>query len=135
MTIKGSCSCGAVAYEISGAFTGAGNCHCSICRKVHGAAFATWAFVDASRFRWLSGQDLLGSYPSSPGRERLFCSRCSSPLAARHNGEVSEIVLASVDGDPGIRPAEHIFADSSPAWDESRDDLPRHGGWPPGMRG
>ena len=59
MTIRGSCLCGTVRFEITGPFAGAGHCHCSICRKSHGAAFATWAFVDPGEFRWTSGESSL----------------------------------------------------------------------------
>ena len=39
MAIRGSCLCGAVSYEITGSFKVIGHCHCSTCRKSHGAAF------------------------------------------------------------------------------------------------
>jgi hypothetical protein len=131
--IRGSCLCGVVRYEISGSFAGAGHCHCSICQKSHGAAFATWAFVDPDAFRWTSGADALVRYASSPGRERCFCGKCGSPLASVHHGKVGEVVLASVDGDPGVRPREHIFVGSKASWDEIADALPQHPAWPPGL--
>lgn len=40
MAIRGSCLCGAVSYKITGSLGVTGHCHCSICRKSHGAAFA-----------------------------------------------------------------------------------------------
>lgn len=43
--LTGSCLCGAVRYAISGGFAFIGNCHCSICRKANGAAFATWGIL------------------------------------------------------------------------------------------
>jgi len=39
--LRGSCLCGGVRYEIAGPLSGALNCHCSMCRKAHGAAFRT----------------------------------------------------------------------------------------------
>jgi hypothetical protein len=66
------------------------------------------------------------------GRERCFCGKCGSPLASTHHG-VGEVVLASVDGEPGVRPREHIFVGSKAPWDEIADALPRHDAWPPGM--
>jgi len=135
MTIRGSCLCGTVRYEISGAFSVAGHCHCGMCRKAHGAAYATWAFVEPGAFRWSAGVESLGRYASSPGRERCFCTKCGSPLAATHDGNVSEVVLASADGDPGVRPSERIFVKYKAAWDEITDALPQHAEWPPGMGG
>lgn len=133
MAISGSCLCGGVRYEISGSFGGAGNCHCSRCRKSHGAAFASWAHVEPEQFRWTSGEEVVARYETSPGKERCFCRQCGAPLAAVLSGQVREIVLASVDGDPGVRPGEHIFVGSKASWYEISDALPQFEEWPPGV--
>lgn len=133
MTIKGSCHCGSVRYEIAGNFQLIGNCHCSTCRKTTGAAYVTWGLFDPQQFRWSSGEDGIGHYPSSPDHYRCFCKQCGSSLASLHGGKVSEVVLASVDGDPGGRPEAHIFVDSKAVWHAITDDLPQHAEWPPGM--
>jgi len=41
VSLQGGCLCGGIRYEISGPLTEAGNCHCSMCRRFHGAAFGT----------------------------------------------------------------------------------------------
>ena len=133
MVIGGSCLCGAVRYEISGAFRLIGHCHCSMCRKSHGAAFATWGIVGPDQFQWTSGAEFVEAYGSSPGRERCFCRKCGSPLASAHAGKVTEVVVGTVDGDPGARPREHIFVGSKAPWYEIADALPQHQQWPPGM--
>ena len=133
MSIKGGCLCGAVKYEITGSLEFAGNCHCSICRKLHGAAYVTWTFVKPGQFKWISGKESLGTFKSSPERERLFCSICSTPLAASHHGNIGEVVLGSIDGDPGVKPTEHIFVGSKAPWHEITDELPQYEQWPPGI--
>lgn len=135
MTIAGSCLCGSVRYQVTGSFRAAGHCHCWICRKLHGAAFATWAHVEPEQFRWTAGADLVQTYASSPGRLRCFCRTCGSPLASTDAGRVTEVVLGTVDGDPMVRPGEHIFVASKAPWYEISDALPRHREWPPGMDG
>ena len=50
MTIKGSCLCGGVRFEIDAARS-LTFCHCSNCRKLSGAAFASYVHVDADKFR------------------------------------------------------------------------------------
>lgn len=134
MTITGSCLCGTVRYAITGAFHAAGHCHCSMCRKSHGAAFASWAMIDPAQFRWTSGVEQLERYESSPAHERCFCRKCGSPLVAMRSGEVSEVVMGSVDGDPGLRPHEHIFVASKAPWHDITDALPQYEAWPPGMQ-
>jgi hypothetical protein len=131
---NGSCLCKSVTYQVTGPFLVVGNCHCSICRKSHGAAFATWAIVNPDQFRWTSGMDHLQAYGSSPGKERCFCKKCGSPLALTDNGKVAEVVFATIDGDAGERPREHIFVRSKAAWHEIADELPQHQAWPPGMQ-
>lgn len=133
MTVNGRCLCGAVSYEITGSIGPAGHCHCSICRKSHGAAFATWAFVDPAGFRWTSGVEFVEGYPSSAGRQRHFCQRCGASLAASHGGKITEVALGTVDGDPGVRPEAHIFVGSKAPWYEITDALEQHEQWPPGM--
>ena len=49
--VTGSCFCGTVRYEVSGPFESMVNCHCSMCRKHHGAGFATYVSAPLKRFR------------------------------------------------------------------------------------
>ncbi|NQD91339.1 GFA family protein [Pseudomonas sp. CrR25] len=135
MPLGGSCQCGSIRYEITGSLVFAGNCHCSICRKSNGAAYVSWGLIDPEQFRWTAGEDFVERYQSSPGAHRCFCRKCGSSLASSHAGRVSEVVLASIDGDPGLRPQEHIFVNSKATWHAITDDLPQHAEWPPGMGG
>ena len=133
MAIRGSCLCGSVSYEITGSFKVMGNCHCSMCRKSNGAAFATWGIIDPNQFRWTSGAEFVQGYQSSADRQRCFCKKCGSALVSTHSGAVTEVVVGSIDGDPGMRPVEHIFVGSKAPWYEITDALPQHQEWPPGM--
>lgn len=132
MAVKGSCLCGSVKYEVKGSLNFAGHCHCSMCRKQHGAAFATYAGVSTEEFGWVSGEDLVSEYESSPGHKRLFCSRCGSNLAAANVHGVNYVTLGTVDGDPGIEPQAHIFVGSKAPWHEITDELMQFDEFPPG---
>lgn len=133
MTIRGSCLCGTVSYEITGAFQAMGNCHCTLCRKANGAAYVTWGIIGADQFRWTAGEDFIRRYDSSPDRQRCFCRKCGSPLVCAHHGAITEVVVGSVDGDPAMRPSDHIFVGSKAPWHHITDELPQHVEWPPGM--
>jgi hypothetical protein len=53
-TVTGSCLCGAVSFEVSGAFDSFFLCHCSRCRKDTGSAHAAnlfWRYY-ISRTQW-----------------------------------------------------------------------------------
>jgi hypothetical protein len=132
--VKGSCLCGGAQYEIDGEVKLMANCHCSMCRKHHGAAFATFVSVNTSDFRWVKGEDLLVRYPSSPGHTRGFCRVCGSSLPDPDPGAADFFLPAStLDDDPGVRPAAHIFVASKAAWFEISDDLPQFDEYPPGF--
>jgi hypothetical protein len=104
-----------------------------MCRKAHGAAFATYVGAPAEGLRWVSGQDRVARYESSPGFYRPFCSRCGSVVA----GDPAEgrvfLPAGCLDGDPGVRPGAHIFVASKAPWHEIADDLPRFDTYPPGV--
>lgn len=131
MTIKGECLCGKVRYEITGRLFDASHCHCSMCRRQHGAAFATYARFKPGDFRWSSGEELVRAFDTATGAGWCFCSACGSSLAGKYRGKVASITLGTVAGDPGIVPEFHIFTGSKAPWHEIDDDLPQFDTWPP----
>lgn len=128
MNVKGSCLCGGIRYQINGAFGRVVNCHCSICRKATGAAFRTRAAIPATAFRWLSGEDLLSRYDSSPGETRTFCRVCGSTLPTFFRDRPNELglPLGTLDDDPGVRPSAHVWVDSKAPWWDITDALPQY---------
>ena len=131
--IRGSCLCGAVQYAIEGGIDWLANCHCSMCRKWHGAPFATYAGVSKADFQFTKGEELTLSYRSSQHVERVFCSRCgSSLLFTTTRGPDHLLVTAgTLDDDPGVRCSGHIFTGSKAPWYEITDDLAQFEvGWP-----
>jgi len=126
--IRGSCLCGNVRYEVRAFAKPALNCHCSMCRKAHGAAFGTYARVETKDFTLLSGANDIASYASSLEVTRTFCRRCGSTLQFIHAKRPSSFALAlgTLDDDPGIRPSRHIFVGSKAPWFEVGDQLPQH---------
>ena len=125
--LRGSCLCGGVRYEISGPLSGVLNCHCSMCRKAHGAAFRTRASVKASDFRWMQGEALVTYYESSPGNHRGFCRVCGSPLLSRFDfaPAVYGLPFGALDDDPGKKPKLHVFTAYKAPWHDITDELPQ----------
>ncbi|MFT5445043.1 MAG: hypothetical protein ACI9DC_000203 [Gammaproteobacteria bacterium] len=126
--LTGSCLCGTVQFQIDGAFDRMTHCHCSMCRKSHGAPFATYATCAASQFAWTAGEDAIMRRESSPGFARTFCRHCGSSLPAASERGV-HVPTGCIDGDPGLRPSMHIFSDSAAPWHTIADTLPRHATW------
>jgi hypothetical protein len=125
MAIQGSCLCGTLRYEIDGPIDSLTHCHCSRCRKMHGAPFATHATTTPAALRWISGQDNVVSHAVAPGGPRHFCRTCGSiaPFAMRG---VAFVPAGNLEGDIGASPQAHQFAGSKAAWYEITDNLPQH---------
>jgi len=130
----GSCLCGAIAYQAPEPSLFFNHCHCSMCRKAHGAAFGTFLHTRAAGFRWVRGEEQVREFHSSPGNRRSFCATCGSNVPVVHR-ELDHAVIpaGTLDVDPGVRPSVNIFVASKAPWHEITDDLPRCDGYPPGM--
>src|ERR1700744_5198681 len=107
---KGSCLCGTVQYELEGPFEVMSHCQCSMCRRHHGAAFATFVTVPLSGFRWVAGEAALSIYQSSAYGKRTFCNQCGSvmPVVEPDTGVVF-CPAGDLDGEVGIQPQTHRF--------------------------
>src|SRR5262245_8199373 len=116
-TMQGRCLCEGVVWEAGGRFSRMHHCHCSRCRKALGAAFGTFLSVPEPRFEW-QRRDSRVRFASSPGVTRAFCGRCGSVVPDSPTDGRVTMPAGSFEGDPGVRPAAHIFADSKARWDD-----------------
>jgi hypothetical protein len=125
--LRGSCLCRAIRFEITGPVHDVHHCHCSMCRKSHGAAFSTFARLTAGDFRIVAGEAELRRYRSSAPIERTFCGICGARLTVRFDGmsDAVWVSLAAFDDDPGVRPGAHMFVGSKAGWEEIADGLPQ----------
>jgi hypothetical protein len=130
----GSCLCGGVQFRIEGELAPIQVCHCQQCRKAQGTPFATNIPVPAARFEIRSGRELLSAYESSLGKQRVFCSRCGSPLYSRRDTapDVVRIRAGTINEALATRPIAHFYTGSKSNWWDIRDDLPQfEAGAPP----
>ncbi len=126
--LRGGCLCGGVRYEIDGGLGPAVHCHCTQCRKASGASFATNASLDAKDFRFVSGEELMGEFESSPGQFRRFCTRCGSQVVKRFadKPEILRVRMGTLDDDPEVEVVAHVFLRSKTPWLEIADEIPQH---------
>lgn len=123
----GSCLCGGVRFNIQGRLGPVQVCHCVQCRKAQGTAIATNVPVDVNAFVLEQGADLLSSFESSPGKQRLFCKVCGAPVYSKRDslpgvlrirvGLINENIDASLLG--------HFYAGSKANWWPVCDGLPQ----------
>jgi hypothetical protein len=127
--VHGGCLCGAVRFEAGLPSKWCAHCHCSMCRRAHGAGYVTWVGFDRSQFRLLQGDDRLGWYASSPGARRGFCRDCGSTMlfeSERWAGE-THVALACIDEAIDRQPQANVFYDAHVDWmpiDESLKIVP-----------
>jgi hypothetical protein len=129
--LQGSCACGKVRYEISGELIGPLTyCHCWRCRKHSGSSFGTTAGIKSSDLRFVSGEELLSYWESSPGVFRYFASCCGSPIFKRDHSSPDQygIRLGTLDSDPGTKVNLHFMVDSKAPWVEICDSLEQEPG-------
>lgn len=132
--LRGSCLCGAVRFELSAPFRRANVCHCSRCQKHSGAGGLAQGRVPRHGFKLLSGADVLRIYRPPGGMAKVFCTECGSSLfgGSWPDGPEVSVRLGALDGDPGIAPQYHSYADDRAPWETLPDDgLPRHPAKPP----
>ncbi|WP_418114430.1 GFA family protein [Vibrio scophthalmi] len=123
----GSCLCGNVRFSVAGFSEKVANCHCSMCRKFHGAAFGT--LVGVKGLNWVSGKDLLKEFVASNGTTRTFCFNCGSSLGFRVKGEPLkniELAISTFDVDIPVKVDAQIYTAYKANWCELQPELPAY---------
>jgi len=93
-TLRGSCQCGGVRFELPDEFLSMSFCHCATCKK------------------------------PDEGSAKTFCSVCGSNLfgSGWPHSEVTSVRLSAIDTPFGGRPEGHIYVRSLAAWETLPDD-------------
>ena len=88
-SLKGSCLCGAVRFEVTGPIRGIGSCHCSKCRKVSGTAGNAQFIVPIEQFNWVGGEEKTREFKPGGGwgRGPRRCNECGSPMPDSFDGQ------------------------------------------------
>lgn len=130
MGMTGHCLCGAVRFKAAGHPIKVMHCHCSMCRRQSGAAFATYAMFTAADVRFLGAPPI--SYRSSSFAQRSHCGTCGSPVSFLYDGEPGLVYLAAglFDDPDTLSPSEHWYAEDELPWLHLADGLPRLSGPP-----
>ena len=130
--VTGRCECGRVKYRIDGEINDFSHCHCSQCRRLHGAAFASFGGVKREDFSYTSGKRDIACYASSGKIDRFFCVNCGSSILLEFSDQPESffITMGTIDGNPKLPPAYHIFVASMAPWHKFRDQARRYDEFP-----
>ena len=91
----GGCQCGGVRLRVTDPLGRANICHCRMCQRATGNAFAPLVTARGVTFNGKPGR-----FASSDVAERGFCSNCGTPL-----------VYASIGADGLELPDRHVIGD------------------------
>ncbi len=115
----GGCQCGAVRYELD-RLGRPSICHCRMCQKAFGNAFAP--LVTAHGLRFVRGEPK--RFRSSNKVQRGFCAECGTPLTYEPDGFHPELAIATLDEPAGVEPVLQVGIESRLPWCESLMQLP-----------
>jgi hypothetical protein len=127
-TMKGSCLCGSVRFELRPPLSAFRYCYCSRCRKASGSAHAANIVVPQGQLTWLAGEELVTRF-DLPGAQRFavwFCKHCGTRVPHKIKTRDDYLVPAGLlDGDLPYRPEHSIFWGSKAGWYVEPRDLPK----------
>lgn len=127
----GGCQCGRVRYRVTGALGRANLCHCRMCQRATGGAFAPLVTARGVAFEGAPAR-----FASSDVAERGFCSACGTPLFyAPRGSDVIELMIGTLDDPEAVAPALHYGVESRLGWLRLADGLPEHETRPGGLSG
>jgi hypothetical protein len=108
--IQGICLCGEIEFEAEELPGMTFNCHCSRCRKSHGAAFATQVLLDKSSLKFKKGREELSEY-HAPSIVRSFCSKCGSRLLnyGEDGSKYMSVAVAAIKDRSDFKPIGECF--------------------------
>jgi len=115
----GSCLCQKVKYTLLSEPAKISHCHCTLCQKQHGAAFASYASLPKSAFVYTAGEEALTVYTSSTSIQRKFCQFCGSNIewsdSIDYPNQVS-IAIATLDTLYKPENIIDIYTDTQACW-------------------
>jgi hypothetical protein len=122
-TYKGSCFCGAITIEATGAPFIMAYCHCRSCRSWSAAPVNAATLWRESEVRVTGGAEHLASFAKSDRSRRQFCRLCGGHVMSRHpHGGFIDVYAATIP-DLSFIPTHHVH--SGEAVLRIRDGLPK----------
>jgi hypothetical protein len=122
----GGCQCGNVRYRVAGPITNIHLCHCRMCQKAVGNAFATIGVAkraDLSQLRHAPAW-----FRSSMNVRRGFCPQCGTPLFyADDTSDMVGIMTGSLDRPSDYPPERQDGTEGRLDWVMTLSHMPEKG--------
>jgi hypothetical protein len=107
-TQTGTCFCGAVEIEVTGAPEAMGYCHCQSCRSWSAGPVNAFTLFKDENVRVVRGQDHLGHFKKTERSDRQFCTACGGHVMTFHPLWGMMDVYAATIPNQTFVPAVHV---------------------------
>ena len=106
MTHVGSCFCGAVTLEVTGAPVAMGYCHCRSCRSWSGGPVNAFSLWTPEAVLITSGAEHVATFQKTPLSQRTYCRKCGGHLLNNHPPlklfDVFAATIPTLEWKPGV---------------------------------
>jgi hypothetical protein len=119
----GGCQCGKVRYALYVTPQNAHACHCRMCQRAVGGAFALLAGAPRSEFAWTQGEP--GVFASSSVASRAYCRDCGTPLSFSYNVPEARfyVTIGSLDHPESVPIGRQFGLESKWSWVQFCEDV------------
>src|SRR5690349_15190674 len=108
MTHAGSCFCGGVQLEVTGAPEAMGYCHCRSCRSWSGGPVNAFSLWKPEAVRVTSGAEHVATFQKTELSERKYCKKCGGHLMTNHPPLGMVDVFAATIPTLNFKPGVHV---------------------------
>jgi hypothetical protein len=130
---RGTCFCGAVELEVSGAPVAMGYCHCASCRSWSAGPVNAFTLWSPAQVKVTRGAAQLGTFARSPRSERQFCTACGGHLMTRHPAwNLIDVYAATL---PGLAFTPGVHVNYAETVLPMKDGLPKFKDFPADLGG
>ena len=117
----GTCTCGAVQYQLTRAPMFVNCCHCHSCQQQSGSAFAINAIIETKYFELLAGAVEMIETPTDSGNGQKIhrCTDCKVAIWSHYAGgneKISFVRVGTLQNPERCPPDAHIFTRSKQPW-------------------
>lgn len=125
LPMTGSCSCGAIRYELTRFPLLLYACNCTNCQRASGSAFALNMPVATKGLRITKGEPEGWHHLSPSGAEvaSWFCAECAARIYGSRKDRPESVNLraGTLDHTKWLKPVAHMFMRSAQAWVKPAD--------------
>lgn len=127
---RDGCACGQIRYSVKGEPIVVHGCHCRLCQRLSGSAFAVNAMIETDRVMLTSDQTPVAVHiPSAlpEGKTIVRCPSCQVALWSHHAllGErIALVYVGTLDEGHAVSPDVHCFTETRHPWVVFPDGVP-----------